>query len=83
MYSESPFASVSFDIIFGLAVAFILFMLRGAVRKSRRIRAGLEDPPQFIAPYGAWQGHNLGTTSMNPGDISKIEDDLRQAGRDE
>jgi hypothetical protein len=82
MYSESPFASVSFDIVFGLGVILIAYMLRGAIRKSRRIRAGLEDPPQFTAPYGAWQGHNLGTTSMNPGDISKIEDDLRQAGKE-
>jgi hypothetical protein len=31
--------------------------------------------------YGAWQGHNLGTTSMEPGDLTRIEGELLDAGK--
>jgi hypothetical protein len=31
------------------------------------------------AIYGAWQGHNLGTTDFAPGDLEHLEKDLQSA----
>ncbi|MDP4199568.1 MAG: hypothetical protein Q8922_03350 [Bacteroidota bacterium] len=31
--------------------------------------------------YGAWQGHSLGTTTMEPGELSEIERRLREASK--
>lgn len=28
--------------------------------------------------YGVWQGHNLGTTTMEPGDLTRIEREIRK-----
>ncbi len=41
--------------------------------KRRNIDPGPLIPPDF---YGAWQGHNLGTTTMEPGELTRIEHDL-------
>ncbi len=41
--------------------------------KRRKIDSGPLIPP---ALYGAWQGHNLGTTTMEPGELTRIERDL-------
>ncbi len=73
------------QMIIVLAVFAVIwfFVIRNAIRKSRAIRDGkIKQPtiPPFI--YGAWQGHNLGTTNMEPGDVTEIEKDLRSAGKD-
>ena len=48
----------------------------------RMIRKRKEDPesynPTFI--YGAWQGHTLGTTTLEPGKITEIEEGLSHLG---
>ena len=41
--------------------------------KRRKRESGSIIPP---AVYGAWQGHNLGTTTMEPGELTRIERDL-------
>jgi len=63
------------------AVAWF-FVIRWAVRRSRAIRDGKVEQPVMPIIYGAWQDHMLGTTKMQPGDITEIEKDLGKAARD-
>jgi hypothetical protein len=62
-----------------MLVAWVVFFYY-LIRKWRRRKI---DPGSIIPPtiYGAWQGHNLGTTTMEPGDITEIENDLNRAGK--
>jgi hypothetical protein len=71
----------STQMIIILAVFAIVwyFVIRNAIRKSRDIRDGKIDPPAMPVIYGAWQGHMLGTTQMEPGDTTEIEKDLTGA----
>ncbi|HWF43193.1 MAG TPA: hypothetical protein VG537_00990 [Candidatus Kapabacteria bacterium] len=32
--------------------------------------------------YGSWQGHNLGTTTIEPGDLTHIEKELQDTPKD-
>jgi hypothetical protein len=51
-----------------------------AIRKWRRRRTDTDTgTPPII--YGAWQGHMLGTTTLDPGDITEIEKDLTTAAK--
>ncbi len=49
-----------------------------SIRKWRRRKTDTDTgTPPII--YGAWQGHMLGTTTLDPGDITEIEKDLNTA----
>ncbi|HEX5315911.1 MAG TPA: hypothetical protein VFX22_04590 [Candidatus Kapabacteria bacterium] len=65
-------------IVLAAWVMFIFYF----IRKWRRRNI---DPGPLIPPdaYGAWQGHNLGTTTMEPGELTKIERNLNKAAKDE
>jgi hypothetical protein len=63
-------------IAMGVFAVMWFFVIRWAIRRSRDIRDGKIDPPAMPIIYGAWQDHMLGTTKMEPGDITEIEKDL-------
>jgi hypothetical protein len=65
-----------------LALLIAVIVVNSIRRTIRRIREQSDNPdaPRPIVPnlyYGAWQGHMLGTTTMEPGDLTRIEDKLR------
>jgi hypothetical protein len=66
-----------------LAVFVIVwsFVIRGAIRKSKAIRDGKASPSIQQPIYGAWQGHNLGTTIMEPGELTELEKELRSTSK--
>jgi hypothetical protein len=71
------------NIISILLAVFIVVIVANSIRRTiRRIREQRDnlDAPQPMAPiiYGAWQGHMLGTTNMEPGDLTRIEEELRE-----
>jgi hypothetical protein len=57
------------------------FVIRWAIRRSRDIRDGKVEQPVMTIVYGAWQDHMLGTTKLEPGDITEIEKDLGKAAK--
>ena len=70
------------NIISIVLAVFIVVVVANSIRRSiRRIKEQRDNPnaPQPVAPiiYGAWQGHMLGTTNMEPGDLTRIEEKLR------
>ncbi|MFI5264568.1 MAG: hypothetical protein ACHQM6_08645 [Candidatus Kapaibacterium sp.] len=76
------------NIISILFAILIVVIVANSIRRSiRRIKEQRDNPyaPQPGPPiiYGAWQGHNLGTTTMEPGDLTRIEEELREEGKAE
>ena len=73
----------STQLLIALAVFAVVwfFVIRNAIRKSRAIRDGKVEQPVMPIVYGAWQDHMLGTTKLEPGDVTEIEKDLREAGK--
>jgi len=67
----------SVGLIFGAAWLVFFYYLFKRWRR-RKIDLGSIIPPVV---YGAWQGHNLGTTTMEPGDLTEIEKDLDKAAK--
>jgi hypothetical protein len=67
------------QVIVGLiwAAAWVVFFYY-LFKKWRRRKT---EPGSLIPPvvYGAWQGHNLGTTTLDPGGVTEIEKDLKTA----
>jgi hypothetical protein len=68
-------------IAMGIFAVVWFFVIRWAIRRSRDIRDGKIEQPAMPIIYGAWQDHMLGTTKMEPGDMTEIENDLRAAGK--
>ena len=75
------FSTQTLIILAVFAIAWF-FVIRGAIRQSRKIRDGKINPPAMPIIYGAWQDHMLGTTKLEPGDMTEIEKDLGNAGKD-
>jgi hypothetical protein len=51
-----------------------------SIRKWRRRKTDTDTgTPPII--YGAWQGHMLGTTTLDPSDVAEIEKDLKTAAQ--
>ena len=69
-----------------LAVVIVVIVVNSIRRTIRSIRERRDNPdasqPARPIIYGAWQGHMLGTTTMEPGDLTRIEDELREEGKD-
>ncbi|HEY3876356.1 MAG TPA: hypothetical protein VGM92_12850 [Candidatus Kapabacteria bacterium] len=61
------------------AVWIVFFYYLFKKWRRRKTETGSLIPPVV---YGAWQGHNLGTTIMEPGDMREIERDLKKATSD-
>lgn len=57
------------------------FVIRWAIRRFHHIHDGKVDQPVMPIVYGAWQDHMLGTTKLEPGDITEIEKDLTTAAK--
>ncbi len=74
----------STQMVIALAVFAVVwfFVIRWAIRRSRDIRDGKIEQPVMPITYGAWQDHMLGTTKLEPGDITEIEKDLNTATKD-
>ncbi len=63
-----------------ILIAAWVVIIYHAIRKWRHRKTDTTGgPPPII--YGAWQGHMLGTTTMDPGDITEIEKDLGKAAK--
>lgn len=80
-------ASQTFTLILQILVGIVLIaawvmIIYHGLRffRNRKKRKG---QPSSTVIYGAWQGHNLGTTTMEPGDLTRIEGELREAPKDE
>lgn len=54
-------------------IAFFSYLIRFIIRRKRSKRGSLP----ITNVYGAWQGHNLGTTTLEPGELTTIERNLR------
>ena len=67
------------EVIVSLAlVAVWVVIIYYSIRKWRHRKTDTDTgTPPII--YGAWQGHMLGTTTLDPGDVAKIEKDLNTA----
>jgi hypothetical protein len=69
-------------IILVVFAAACFVVLNRAIRKSRALRSGKAvQPLPSNASNAPWQGNNLGTTIMEPGDLTRIEEGLRSAGK--
>jgi hypothetical protein len=58
--------------VFGLVGVLVFYSIRTFWRRWRK-----KEPRQPVnLIYGAWQGHNLGTTTYEPGSLPRLEDQL-------
>jgi len=74
------FASVLQSIVGLVFLAAWVVVIYYSIKKIRnRKKTGTGAVP-LNTVYRAWQGHNLGTTSMEPGDLTRIERELRSTG---
>lgn len=78
MPASSLFATIIQAIVSLIILAAWVVFFYYLIRKWRRRKT---EPGSIIPPtvYGAWQGHNLGTTTMEPGDLPRIERELDRA----
>jgi hypothetical protein len=69
------------QVIISLAlIAVWAIIIYYSIRKWRHRKTDTGGgPPPII--YGAWQGHMLGTTTMDPGGVEEIEKDLKTAAK--
>ena len=75
MDSSEVFAIVVQSIIGLLGTALLLYFMYHAIRMWRN----RNKPGEHITVgpiYGAWQGHNLGTTTLDPSELAEIEKEL-------
>ncbi len=81
----------SWDFIFGFVIILVSVLTIIGIWYSVKKHGSLyyrdngtppADEPPIPPPviYGAWQGHSMGTTTMEPGDLTRIEKELRDAG---
>ncbi len=70
-------------IILALFAVVWLFIMRRAIRQSKAMGEGTyKPPPVFPLNPELDRYFRRGTTTMEPGDLTRIEEGLRSAGKD-
>ena len=62
---------VGFTLVIGIVLIIVLSAI-SSIRNRRKHSHSVAPTPI----YGAWQGHELGTTMMEPGDLTKLENEI-------